>query len=148
MANNNVNGVFPCYDQQFQIGATRGAETYVNIAECTTFSVAFEDNVEEWTPYGSEGWKKRLMTGKGVTITVTAKRSIGDAGNDAVAACAMANGRDAERPFQWTFPDGAKLVMPDAVISVSNNGGGESTNVGPLEFRVMSNGKPTYTPAA
>ena len=32
--------------------------------------------------------------------------------------------------------------------SVTNPGGGESRNVAGLEFDVMSNGKPTFTPAA
>lgn len=33
------------------------------------------------------------------------------------------------------------------VINVTNPGGGDSTNVAPLEFNVQGDGKPEYTPA-
>ena len=87
------------------------------------------------------------MTAKGITFSVTAKRNVGDAGNDAVAALAWLNGRDTEKDVQWTFPDGTKVLFPKSVINVTNIGAGDSTNVAPLEFDVMSNGKPTVTPA-
>ena len=34
-----------------------------------------------------------------------------------------------------------------AVFDVKNMGAGDSTNVAPLEFDVISNGKPTVTPS-
>lgn len=142
-------GVYPCYENQFKIDtSTTGAATMSTIADCETFSVSFDNGVEEWTPFETEGWVRRLMTGKGITISVTAKRNVGDAGNDAVAALAFKGGRNVEKDFEWTFPDGAKVAFKGAVISVTNNGSGDSTAVAPLEFEVMSNGKPTYTPAA
>ncbi len=49
-------------------------------------------------------------------------------------------------PFEWEFPDGAKLAY-SAVVSVTAVGGGDSTNVAGLEMEIMSNGKPTYTAA-
>lgn len=143
-------GVFPCYENQFQINtAASGAEeAMASIADCETFAVAFDNGVEEWTPFETEGWVRRLLTAKGLKITVTAKRNVGDAGNDAVAALAFVNGRDAERDFQWSFPDGTVVKLSNAVINVTNVGAGGSTNVAPLEFEVMSNGKPEVTPAA
>ena len=90
---------------------------------------------------------RRLLTAKGVTISVTAKRNVGDDGNDFVAGLAWKNGRDAEADFQWTFPDGTVVLFSDAVINVTNVGSADSTNVAPLEFEVQSNGKPTVTPA-
>jgi hypothetical protein len=143
-------GVYPCYENQFQIDtATSGSQSVMkNIADCETFGVAFDNGVEEWTPFETEGWTKRLMTAKSVTISVTGKRNIGDAGNDAVAALAWKNGRNVEKDFQWTFPDGTVVLFEDAVINVTNIGAGDSTGVGALEFEVMSNGKPTVTPAA
>ena len=134
-------GVYPCYENQFQIDGK-------SIADCESFSVSFDNGVEEWTPFDTEGWVRRLMTAKGVTIEVSAKRNIGDEGNDAVADMTFKNGRDAEAPSTWTFPDGTKVDFGNAVINVTNHGGGDSTNVAPLEFSVMSNGKPTVTPAA
>ena len=142
-------GVLPCYENQFQIDtAASGAEaSYKNIADCESFSVSFDNGVEEWTPFDTEGWTRRLMTAKSVTISVTAKRNIGDPGNDTVAGLAFVNGRDAEKSFQWTFPDGTVISFPGAVISVTALYSGDSTNVAPLEFDVMSNGKPQITAA-
>lgn len=142
-------GVYPCYENQFGIGSKTGETTTFNsIADMESFSVSFDNGVEEWTPFETEGWVRRLMTAKALTITVTGKRNIGDAGNDQVAAMYNKNGRDAEAPFQWTFPDGSKLEIAEAIINVTNIGAGDSTGVGPLEFEVMSNGKPTFTEAA
>ncbi len=118
------------------------------IADCETFSVSFDNGVEEWTPFESEGWVRRLMTGKGITISVTAKRNVGDAGNDFVAGKAWKNGRDAEADFQWTFPDGTIVKFGGAIVSVTNVGSGDSTGVAPLEFEIQSNGKPTVTTEA
>lgn len=144
-----TSGVYPCYENQFQIdtSASGASASLKDIAECETFSVSFDNGIEEWTPFSTEGWVKRLMTSKSVTISVTAKRCVGDAGNDAVAGLAFKNGRNVEKDFQWTFPDGTTVKFTSAVINVTNVGSGESTAVAPLEFEVMSNGKPTVTPA-
>lgn len=139
-------GVYPCYENQFKIGAA--ADSATAIADMETFGVSFDNGVEEWTPFDTEGWVRRLMTGKGITISVNGKRNIGDTGNDYVAGLMMKNGRDAEAYFEWMFPDGSKIAFENAVINVKNIGAGDSTGVSPLEFDVMSNGKPAYTPAA
>ena len=57
------------------------------------------------------------------------------------------NGHDAEGYFEWELPDGTTIAWTNAVFDVKNMGGGDSTNVAPLEFDVISNGKPTVTPA-
>lgn len=138
-------GVFPVYDNKFKVGATKeGANV---IADMETFSVAFSNGVETWTPMDQEGWQRALMTAKAVTITLSGKRNIGDAGNDYVAGKQFVNGRNAEGYFEWGFPDGTSISWEAAVFDVKNCGGGDSTNVGPLEFDVISNGKPTVTPA-
>ena len=144
-----VSGVYPCYENQFQINtaASGGAAAMKSIADCESFSVSFDNGVEEWTPFDTEGWMRRLMTAKALTISVTAKRNVGDEGNDAVAGLAFANGRNAERDVTWTFPDGTKVEFKSAVINVTNIGAGDSTAVAPLEFEIQSNGKPTVTPA-
>ena len=138
-------GVFPCYENQFKIG--EGKESASVIADMETFSVSFDNGVEEWTPFETEGWVRRMMTGKGVTISINGKRNIGDTGNDFVSGMKFKNGRSAEAYFEWNFPDGTKVAFENAIINVKNDGGGDATNVGPLEFDVMSNGKPTVTPA-
>ena len=144
-----TSGVSPCYENQFTVDVSNtSTASFKTIADMETFSVSFDNGVEEWTPFEQEGWVRRLLTGKGITITVNGKRNIGDDGNDFIADMFMKNGRDAEADIQWTFPDGGVLLITDAVINVTNIGAGDSTAVGPLEFEIMSNGKPTYTPAA
>ncbi len=137
-------GVYPCYENQFQVNtaAAEAEENLASIADLESFSVAFDNGVEEWTPMDAEGWRRALMTGKGITISVTGKRNVGDAGNDAIAGVAFKNGHDVEKTFQWTFPDGTVVKFVNAVINLKNVGGGDATNVAPLEFDVMSNGKP------
>lgn len=143
-------GVYPCYKNQFQIetAKTGDAKTMSSIADMESFSVSFDNGIEEWTPFETEGWVRRLATAKAVTITVAGKRNVGDIGNDAVAGLINKNGREVEKDFQWTFPDGSKIELTGAVINVTNVGAGDSTGVAPLEFEVMSNGKPTFTEAA
>ena len=57
------------------------------IADCETFGVSFDNGVEEWYPFDTEGWVRRLLTAKAVTIAVTAKRNVGDAGNERCFRC-------------------------------------------------------------
>ncbi len=140
-----TTGVYPVYKNQFKIGKT--AETATTIADMETFSVAFDNGVEEWTPMDTEGWVRRLMTAKSVTISINGKRNVGDTGNDFVAELALENGRDAEAVLVWTFPDGTEVEV-NVVVNVGALGSGDSTAVGPLEFEALSNGKPTVTPAA
>lgn len=148
MATTPNTGVFPCYENQFKV-ATAGSTTVdTTIANCEEFSVSFDNGVEEWNAFEQEGWKSRLMTAKSVTISVKAKRTLGDAGNDLIAGLTYKNGRECEANFKWLFPDGSTVLFENAVISVTANGGGSSSSVAPLEFEVMSNGKPVYTPAA
>lgn len=142
-------GVYPCYKNQFQIetGVTEGTKTMSSIKDMESFGVSFDNGIEEWTPFESEGWVRRLATAKALTISVTGKRNVGDPGNDMVASLISLNGRDVEKAFTWTFPDGSKIEFTDAVVNVTNVGAGDSTGVAPLEFEVMSNGKPTFTAA-
>lgn len=145
MATGTASGVYPCYDNQFKV---KVGEAFKVIADMESYSVSFDDGVEEWNPYDAGGWVRRLKTAKGITISAAGKRNVGDAGNDYIAGLFMKNGRECEVDFQWTFPDGGVLEMTGAVINVTALGAADATNVAPLEFDIMSNGKPTYTPAA
>ena len=142
------SGVYPVFENSFSIGTngTSSVSTDMkSIAEMESFSLSIDGNVEEWTPFETEGWVKRMVTGKGLSISLSGKRCIGDAGNDYVAGLAYKTGQEAETKFLWTLPSGATLEF-NCVVNVTNIGGGDSTNVAPLEFEVLSNGKPTYTP--
>ena len=142
-------GVFPCYENQFAVNtSTTSTPTWSPIADCETFEVSFDNGVEEWTPFEAEGWTRRLMTAKSVTITVSGKRNVGDTGNDFIASLAFENGRDAECDFKWTFQDGTTVEFAGSPINVTALGSGDSTAVAPLEFEILSNGQPTVTPAS
>ena len=145
-----ASGVYPVYENQFEIntkgrsGATGG--TFASIADMETFSVSFDNNVEEWTPMDQDGWKRRLMTGKGLSISLNGKRNVGDAGNDYVAGMKFKNGQACNTELKWTFPNGDIVIIP-CVINVTE-GGGDSTNVEPMAFECLSDGKPTFTEAS
>lgn len=144
-------GVYPVYENQFKIDKAGGdgstADSLVGIADMESFSVSIDGNVEEWKPFEAEGWTRRLMTGKSITISISGKRNVGDAGNDYIEGLAMKTGEEATTTLIWTFPSGAKLVIK-GVVNVTEWGGGDSTGVAPLAFDFMSDGKPTFTPAA
>lgn len=141
-----TTGVFPCYENQFKAGATK--EDAAPIADMESFSVSFDNGVEEWYAYGQDGWANRLPTAKSVTISIKGKRNLGDTGNDFVADKAFKNGQNAMGYFEWVFPDGTKVSWEKAVYSITALNAADATNAGPLEFDVMSNGKPTITPPA
>ncbi len=83
-------GVFPCYENMFQAGEAK--DTATDIKDMESFSVSFDNGVEEWYTYGEEGWVNRLMTAKGIKISIKGKRNLGDPGNDYVAGKAFMNG--------------------------------------------------------
>ena len=142
-------GVFPVYNLKFKIGtngkASESGDMAV-IADMETFSISIDGTVEEWTPMNTNGWANSLMTGKKFSVSLNGKRHIGDAGNDYVASMAWKDGLDCSTKGEIEFPDGAKLTF-NCVINVKNVGGGDSTNVAPLEFDMQGDGKPVYTPA-
>ena len=122
---------------------TRQAE---QVRQPRIFSVSIDGNVEEWKPFDQQGWTRRLVTGKALTVSVSGKRNIGDAGNDYVAGLALKTGADSHTTVVWTFPSGATLTIP-CVINVTEWESGDSTAVAPLAFDIMSDGKPTFTDA-
>ena len=136
----NTTGVYPVFKNVFKIDTTGGTGETSNlkaIADMESFSVSIDGNVEEWKPFDQEGWVRRLVTGKSLTISV--------AGNDYVAGLALKTGSDSHTTVVWTFPSGATLTIP-CVINVTEWESGDSTAVAPLAFDIMSDGQPTYTP--
>ena len=143
------SGVFPVYNLIFKIGTKGKASTeedMVSIAQMETFSLSIDGTVEEWTTMSEAGWSNSLMTGKKFTIGLKGKRCVGDKGNDYVADIAWKDGLDCSTKGEIEFPDGSKLAF-NCVINVKNIGGADSTNVAPLEFEMIGDGKPTLTPA-
>lgn len=143
-------GVYPVFDLRFKVG-TNGSTSVEDdmkvVAEMETFSVSVDGNVEEWTPMNTEGWARRLMTGKSFTVSLNGKRHQGDPGNDYVAGVAWKKGLDCSTKGEIEFPNGDKLTF-DCVLNVTSPFGGDSINVSGLEFEMQSDGKPVYVPAA
>jgi hypothetical protein len=142
-------GVFPVHNNIFKIGINGRAslaEDMVTIKDLENFSPSIDGNTEEWTPMDQAGWTRRAVTGKGITFSFSGKRNYGDPGNDYVAGLMIGTGQDVETKFEWTMPSGAKLTM-DCVINLTTPAGGDSTNIDGLEFELLSDGKPTFTPA-
>lgn len=137
--------VYPVFRNVFKIATESGSSSLVTIKDLETFEVSIDGTVEEWTPMDMEGWMRRLMTGKSLSISFSGKRSVGDPGNDYIAEAAFKTGADATTQFEWTMVSGTKL-SGDVVINVTKPGGGDSTNVDGLEFELMLDGKPTITP--
>lgn len=145
-----ANGVYPVHNNVFKIN-TKGRSSepgnLVTIKDLTTFGVSIEGTNEEWFPLDQEGWARQANTGKKMSISFSGKRSFGDAGNDYIASMITKTGKDCESSFEWDLPDGSKLAG-DCVISLTNPGGGDSTALMALEFELLVDGKPTFTPAA
>ncbi|MDB8553985.1 hypothetical protein GMB51_11955 [Turicibacter sanguinis] len=142
-------GVFPVYDLKFKIGMNGKSsedQQMVTIADMESFSPSIDGTVEKWTTMTTAGWARSLMTGKAFSISLKGKRSVGDPGNDYVAGLAWKDGLACSTKAEIEFPDGAKLSF-DCVVDVKTPFGGDSTNVSTLEFDLVGDGKPTYTPA-
>lgn len=123
-------------------------DTYTTVADAESLSISFDNGIEEWSPTNTEGWTKRLMTAKSMTVSMGGKRNYGDPGNDYVAGLAMKNGQNSNSAMKITFPNLDSLYIP-CVINVTSMGG-DSTAVEILEWEVQSDGKPKYveyTPA-
>lgn len=122
-------------------------DTFLEVKDLENLSLSFENGIEEWKPLDLHGWTKRLVTSKSLTVSVTGKRNYDDAGNNFVAGFAMKSGMDCEVEAKITFPSGSALNIK-GVIDVKSIGGGDSTAVSPIEFDILSNGKPTFTATA
>lgn len=144
------NGVFPVHNNKFKINTagrvTTDPLTMVVVKDLETFSPSIEANTEEWFPMDQAGWARAAVTGKKLTFSFTGKRNYGDPGNDYVASLILATGQGVESQLEWELPNGDKLTM-DCVINITTPAGGDSTSIDTLEFDVLSDGLPVYTPA-
>lgn len=139
------SGVFPVYGINFEVNtaASGASEVYKEIADMESIALTIDTGIETWTPLDADGWQKALATAKSFKMSVSGKRNVGDEGNDFIASKNLANGHDCDVGIRLTFPDG-NIFKGNTVISVTECGTGDSTNVGPLKFDLTSNGKPSF----
>lgn len=141
-------GVHPVNAMTFGVcttGRQAGSAAATVVKDAESLSISIDSNVEEWDAMEAEGWKRRLMTAKSISISMGGKRNYGDPGNDYVASLFMKNGQDCNSVFTVTFPNGDKLVMP-CVINVTSLGG-DATAADALEWEALSDGQPAYIAA-
>lgn len=144
-------GVFPVNEVDFKVDtasddARSKTPAYNTIADMESASFSIETGVETWNPLEAKGWQRALATSKSITISMSGKRNIGDAGNDYIAGKIFKNGQGCNTTYQITFPNGDVLEVP-CVIQVKSLAGADSTNVAPLEVDFVSDGTPTFTEA-
>ena len=146
-----VLGAYPVNNITFKIG-TKGVssadEDMKTIADMESFEISIDDNTEEWYPMEGGGTAKALNTGAKYSVSLSGKRSVGDAGNDYVAGLAWKRGLDRKTKFEFTLPDDTHIAFPEAMVSFSAAGGGDSNAIGALEFEVTCCGNPTVTTAS
>lgn len=144
--------VYAVHNITFEVNTgTPSVPVFTEVEDVETLDDSFDQNTEEWTPLTTDGWIRRLITGKGITLSLSGKRNIGDTGNDYISSLGLGDVTDQnEQLIKIIFPlqDGditpAEFEIP-CVIEVTKAFGGDSTDVGGLEFAVKSDGKPTFT---
>lgn len=149
-----ASGVHANYDITFRIDVSGLSflngkpfpKTPKAITDAEGLSISIDGGVEEWNPMDGKGWTKRFVTAKSISISMTAKRNIGDPGNDYIAGMYLKKGNSCYSLFLIDFPNGDALAIP-CVINVTSLGG-DSTAIDAMEFEILSHGEPDYTPAA
>ncbi|MCL2855987.1 MAG: hypothetical protein FWE21_10310 [Defluviitaleaceae bacterium] len=143
-----MNNVYAVKDIKFSIStAGRGGQRPADFAPVTgmdTFTVTFDNGMDEWNPLDEGGWTRRMITTKSLTIGLSGKRVYGCGGNDYVAGLAYKAGTDAQTMLFAKFPCGDELLMP-CTVNVTSAGGGGAADVAVLEFDCQSDGAPVYT---
>lgn len=138
--------VYPVNNIKFRIGL-KGIESTEQdmsiVKDMETFSINFDNGVEEWTALDQEGWARRLVTAKSISISLSGKRNYSDDGNNYIASLAYENGTGACTIMDAEFPNGSILKM-NCIINVSTSDGGAANDVAALEFELMSDGKPQF----
>ena len=139
--------VYPVNANSIKVKKHGGEGEFATIADMESANISVDTGVETWYGLAEGGWQKALATSKALTIEMSGKRSYGDTGNDLVGNMWNTNGVEALVDVQLDLPDKAKLEFT-AVVQVTNIWGGDATAVGALEFSLICDGKPEYTPAA
>ena len=139
--------VVPVNAMTFRVG-TRGVTSQqsdmVIVRDMETFNISFDNGIEAWNPLDQNGWVRRMMTSKSISISLSGKRNYLDRGNNYIASLAYENGLSTCTIFECTFPGGGTMRM-ECVINVTASDGGAASDVAALEFECLSDGMPIYT---
>lgn len=136
--------VYAVHEVTVQIDTTPLAvPTLAEITDLESVELTINNEVQDWTSLDKGGWKSRLITGKDLELSFSGKRNTGDTGNDYVAGLADKMSTDLETTITLTIPGGETVTIP-GTVEVTSIYGGESLDVGMLEFNFLSNGAPTF----
>ncbi|MCL2170779.1 MAG: hypothetical protein FWB71_01390 [Defluviitaleaceae bacterium] len=138
--------IAPVNNIQFRVGV-RGRASQPGdmhpVRDMETFSVNFNNGIESFYPIDGNGWARRLMTSKSLTISLSGKRNYLDRGNNYVAGLAYLSGEQTYSILEATFPNGDTLRM-NCCINVTSSEGGAATEIAGLDFECISDGAPMY----
>jgi hypothetical protein len=127
-------------------GRTSAALDMVPIVDVEGLKLAIDGKMVDWSPMDQEGWARHLVTGKKASLSLTGKRNVGDAGNDYIAGTGFGVGSACESKIEITLPDTEGVLTGNVVIDVKTPFGGESGDASLLDFDIIFDGKPTFTP--
>ena len=133
---------------EFKIATDGLAGTaYATIAGVENCEISISATVQKWKEMAWHGFTNALKTGLEVSITMSGKRSYGDAGNDYVCGTAFKLNDEAASSMQWTTPAGEVITFP-VCIDVKKIAGGAADDVDAFEAEFVMRGVPTITPKA
>lgn len=121
------------------------SESFIPIANMESLEISFDTNIETWNAMENGGAQSAQKTAYAMSISGSAKRTVGDAGQETLVETTYLVGEEANREFEWTKPDGSKETFT-AVVSIDSMGG-DSTAVDALEFTLTAIGTPESTSA-
>ena len=78
--------VMPVHNIKFKIsleGAEFSGEGHmVEVKDMETISISIDNTVSSWSPLDTQGWAKRFLTSKSITISLSGKRNYDCPGNN------------------------------------------------------------------
>lgn len=138
-----MNKVYACWENQFEIGLNPEDMYPIANVETTDFSATV--GVEKWFAAGS-GFQEAYATTCAYDFNLTAKRTVGDKGNDLLASFFNGKlGEDAYAYIRVNYPSGFKVTCKYVVTTKNIGISGEMGKVGGLESSCTSSGAPTFT---
>lgn len=140
---------YAVHDITFKIGKagrSSAALDMVPIVDVEGLKPVIDGKMIDWSPMDQGGWARAMMTGKKVSFSMSGKRNVGDPGNDYIAGTAFGVGSACESKVEITLPDSEGVLTANVVIDVKTPFGGDSGDASLLEFDLIFDGKPTFTP--
>ena len=130
-----------CWENMIEV--SRDGQTWLPVANAETFDLLAEVGKETWVPIGGTGWQEAFSTTKALKAALTAKRTVGDEGNDLIASLFGKSGNDAYLYIRVNYPSGLKISCKFSVV-VTNIGTGAGTGMAGLQADGDSCGAPTF----